>query len=184
MVRSNGGYTLPDNELAQTRDAASALSALGVDGLVVGYADGGLLRLDDVARVIERAGGVRVTFHRAFDQLDDPLGAIRTIEEVPAIDRILTSGGTSVAAERAAMLENYVRRATRVTIVAGGGIDDGMLARLHDGSVVTEAHVGRAARADGSMDGPISVERVLALRDVADRGTPALRERGRFSARP
>jgi copper homeostasis protein len=184
MVRSNGGYALPDSELPETRDAAAALAAMGVDGLVVGYATAGLPRLDDVTRVLERAGGVRVTFHRAFDQLDDPLGAIETIEEVPAIDRILTSGGTGSAAERASMLEEYVRRARRVTIVAGGGIDDAMLSRLHDGGVVTEAHVGRAARADGSMDGPVSIERVRVLRAIADNGTTALRGSPRFSARP
>jgi copper homeostasis protein len=65
-----------------------------------------------------------VTFHRAFDSLVEPDHAIDVLADHAQIDRILTSGGTGSAQERCARLAQYVARAgSRVTIIAGGGVD-------------------------------------------------------------
>ena len=51
------------------------------------------------------------------------------LAEIPAIDRILTSGGEGTALERSARLHNYSARAgSRLTIIAGGGVDEGAIA--------------------------------------------------------
>ena len=176
MVRENDGYELRDGELDPLRRSAADFAALGVDGIVVGFASAGELRLDDVARVLDAAQSVRATFHRAFDSLRDPLGAIDRIAAMPQIDRIPTSGGTGTLPERAARLAEYSERAAnRFTIIAGSDVDGDVLAVIARTRCVREVHVGRAAREGGRRDAPVSAERVRRLvtigtADRADEG--------------
>ncbi len=166
MVRENDGYTTDDGERPALRRAAEALAAAKVDGIVIGFAAAGEVALDDVADVLTAAPGVHVTFHRAFDQVRDPLAAIDAIVRLPQVDRLLTAGGEGPPAVRAERLRAYQARAgARVTIIAGGGVDEEMLAALARNATVREAHVGRAAFAKG---GGVSASRVARLRAILD----------------
>ena len=93
MVRENAGFETSDAEIEAMRAAAWSFTKLGVEGLVVGFAKSGELSLAEFTRVIEAAPGVPITFHRAFDSLTDPLGAIDRLSANSRIDGILTSGG-------------------------------------------------------------------------------------------
>ncbi len=167
MVRENDGYDLRAGELHQLRRAAAEFAAIPVDGLVVGFASAGELRLDDVGRVLEAAPGARATFHRAFDSLRDPLGAIDPIAAVPQIDKILTSGGIGTPVDRAARLAEYTRAAGRLGIIAGSDVDDDVLGVIAAAQCVREVHVGRAAREFGRRDAPVSAALVRRLVTVA-----------------
>src|SRR5262245_41349830 len=146
MIRENAGFETNASEWRSMRAAIEQLSALDVRDLavVIGFAREGVPLIDDVARALEGMDGVRATFHRAFDTLTDPLAAIDAIARLPQIDRILTSGGACGAATRAVRLRSYTERAgTRLTIVAGGGVDEETLAILASSGCVKEVHVGR-----------------------------------------
>ena len=170
MVRENAGYETSDAEIEIMRAAAWNMTKLGVDGLVVGFAKSGELSLPEFTSVIEAAPGVPITFHRAFDSLSDPLAAIDTLSTNHRIDRILTSGGEGPAEERCAHLREYaVRAGSRVTIIAGGGVDVEMFRLLVERRTVREIHVGRIAREGGNAEGPVSAASVRRLRDLADR---------------
>ena len=84
MLRENTGYaTTPEESSRLQADAADIVEA-GVDGLVVGFAtNAGTPALDDLRRILSAVPGTRATFHRAFDALVDPLGAIDAIRSVP-----------------------------------------------------------------------------------------------------
>ena len=165
MVRENAGYTTAASELVPLRRAAGDFAAAGVDGIVIGYAREGQLALDEVARVLDEAPGLRATFHRAFDSLVDPLPAVEAIATVPQIDRILTSGGEGTPAARCARLRAYAARAAgRLTILAGGGVDEASLELFARERCVEEAHVGRIARENDDPEGRVTVERVRRLR--------------------
>jgi len=164
MIRENAGYTTHGGELPALRAAAAAFADASVDGVVIGFAHAGELELDKMAQVLTMAPDVNVTFHRAFDQLRDPLAAIDALAAVPRIDRILTSGGEGPPAVRAERLRAYQERAgTRPTIIAGGGVDEAMLAVLARIPSVREVHVGRAAFGDGGGVSAARVERLKAL---------------------
>jgi copper homeostasis protein len=172
MVRENAGYALNDGELPVLRRAVSELAAAGVDGIVAGFARAGAPAIDDLARVLDAAPGVRATFHRAFDVVDDPLAAIDSLIAIPQIERILTDGGAGRAAERSERLKAYAARgAGRLTVIAGSRVDDEALALFARTGCVREVHVGRAARDDGNPEGPVSVARVRRLRALANGGT-------------
>lgn len=168
MVRENAGYTMNADELPRLRAAAADFEGLGVDGVVIGFADHGRLVLDDVRRVLEAAPAVRVTFHRAFDQLQDPVSAIDDLVRIPSIDRILTDGGGGDAASRCERLSEYRERAgNRLEILAGGGVDEAIFVQLVKTSCVREIHVGRLAREGDDPEGAVSADRVRRLRDLA-----------------
>jgi copper homeostasis protein len=167
MVRENAGYSIGAREQPALRRAAAAFAAAGVDGLVVGFAHAGELELDAVADVLGPAPGVPVTFHRAFDQLRDPVGAVDALAGVARIDRILTSGGEGTAAIRGKRLRSYQERAgTRLTIIAGGGVNVEMLNAIVQTGVVREVHVGRAARQGHEPKGVVAAAEVSRLREI------------------
>jgi copper homeostasis protein len=169
MVRENSGYATDARERRVLRAAAAEFHDAGVDGIVMGFARGGRPALDDLAHVLEAAPGVRVTFHRAFDQLQDPLAAIDELASVAQIDRILTNGGGSTAQRRCRALRAYSARAAgRMEILAGGGVDEETFALFARAKCVREIHVGAAARIGDDLSGPVSAARVRRLRNLAD----------------
>ena len=167
MVRDNDGYSIQAGERTALADAAARFADFGVDGIVIGFARGGQLHIDPVIDIVPAA--VNVTFHRAFDQLADPCGAIATLSAVAQIDRILTSGGEGSPMARCERLHQYQALAgSRLTIVAGGGGDEEVLGLLARRKVMREVHVGRAAREGHRVDGAVSAGLVRRLRTLLD----------------
>lgn len=167
MVRENAGFLTDAGELPRLRRAAEDFTALGVDGLVLGFARDGGPALDEVRKVIDAVPEARVTFHRAFDTLPAPVAGLDEIAALPAIDRVLTGGGDGTARQRCDRLEAWARHAhDRLTIVAGGGIDDDCLRLLAASPVVREVHLGRLARERSGRDAPVSAGRVRRARDI------------------
>lgn len=171
MLRENAGYGTDAAELMRMSDAAATFAAVGVDGLVVGFARGGEIMLDALHEVLQAARTVPATFHRAFDSLADPLRAIDTLSDIPQIDRILTDGGSAGDAgptQRCVRLRRYTDRAgSRLTIIAGSRVDEQMLGEIARSGCVREVHVGRAAR-EGGQDSPVTAARVRRLRELID----------------
>jgi copper homeostasis protein len=68
--------------------------------------------------------------------------------------------------DRCARLREYSDRAgARLTIIAGSGVDEAMLAEIVRTRCVREVHVGRAAR-DGDRESPVTAARVQRLRGI------------------
>jgi copper homeostasis protein len=168
MVRESDGFSISTPaELAALRRAMAALGGLGINGAVVGFTRQGRLDLSALRDVLAAAPDVPVTLHRAFDDVDEPLDALEAIREFPQIDRVLTDGGGGDWTARCRRLERYVARAgDRLTILAGGGVDDAALRLLASTGVVKEAHVGRAAREPAVATAPVSADRVARLKGV------------------
>lgn len=168
MVRENAGYFLNPAELPSLRTAAAEFQTLGVDGIVLGFSRAHVIALDDLTSVLSAVPHTRATFHRAFDDLHDPLSAIDALTRIGQIDRILTDGGSGSPAARAERLREYARRASgRLEIMAGGGVDEHAFEWFARDGCVREIHVGRAARAGGNPDAPVSAGRVRRLRALA-----------------
>jgi copper homeostasis protein len=168
MVRENAGFSTTERELGALREAIAGFASDGIDGAVLGFADGCEPAIDATVRVLEAAPALKATFHRAFDHLSDPLDAIDRLAAVPQIDRILTSGGEGTPADRCERLRTYTARANgRVIIIAGSAVDQEMLALIAQTRCVSEVHVGRAARTDDDPDSPVSAARVERLRELA-----------------
>src|SRR6185436_19753344 len=94
---------------------------LGVDGIVTGALTArGRIAVAETRAFVVAAGGLPVTFHRAFDLVTDPSQAVEELIDI-GVQRILTSGGKSTAFDGADTIARLVDQARdRITIVAGG----------------------------------------------------------------
>jgi copper homeostasis protein len=169
MVRERDSFVLEPGDLSRLRDAAASLASLPVDGLVMGFVRGAQPDLEALASALDQASGLQVTFHRAFDAVEDPLSAIDLLAGVPRVDRILTGAGERDApVVRCERLHRYSSRAAgRLAIMAGGGIDERVLALFAKTGCVPEIHVGRGAREGHDPTAPVSAARVRRLRELA-----------------
>jgi copper homeostasis protein len=170
MVRESDGFTIKNpEELRTLQRTFGILADLGVHGAVVGFARDGRLDHEAIHSVLAAAPALPVTLHRAFDSVHDPLAAIDQALTFPQIDRILTSGGEGDWSTRCRRFAEYSTRASSITFLPGGGVDEDALHALVRSKCVTEAHVGRAAREPLESTAPVSAARVRRLRAIFPR---------------
>ncbi len=132
IIRPRGGdflYTRAEFESMATDVRQSA--QLGCDGVVIGMLHkDGRVDVDRCAELVGHAGGMEVTFHRAFDRVSDPITALEEIIEL-GCSRILTSGLRPNVDLGKAMLRTLVKAAgRRITIMPGSGVRAGNIAEL------------------------------------------------------
>jgi len=125
--------------LVREVELARAAGAAGV-ALGVLTRDGGLDE-ERLARLVQRAGPLAVTFHRAFDQLADPLGALERLRAL-GVARILTAGGAARARDGARQLAELVSAAgDGLEVVAAGGVRADHVRALVQASGVRAVHL-------------------------------------------
>jgi copper homeostasis protein len=138
----SGDFLYGDTETeVMFRDIAVA-KELGAAGVAIGAlnADG---TIDEVrlAAMIQVARPMEVAFHRAFDGTPDPLQALETLIKL-GVDRVLTSGQAATALEGTLMLDQLVVAAKgRITILAGGGVNEENAAAIVQKGGVRELHI-------------------------------------------
>jgi copper homeostasis protein len=170
MIRESDASTAHSAEEFERLEATVVqLKAAPIQGLVFGFVRRGEIEVDKVERLLNRMpDDWRVTFHRAFESVNDPLAGLEILKRYPQIDRLLTNGlDSDDAVERRARLEQLqLAGGAGLTIIAAGGPDLRKLRTLSASAVIRELHVGRAARLPASHLGPVRVERVAAVRRI------------------
>ncbi len=159
MLRENAGFEAGgEAEIETLRRAAREFAALGVDGLVLGFVRGHQLDLAPAQQILSSAPGMKATFHRAFEELEDAAAGVSALKSAPPFDRILLSPA------RVSGLQQLVESAApKLTIIAGGGVDADAIRTLLKSTGIREFHVGRAARRDAAIRGPVDAARVSHL---------------------
>ncbi|GHS89709.1 copper homeostasis protein CutC [Actinomycetota bacterium] len=150
-----GGFVYTADELdVQVRDVEAAVAA-GAEGVVVGAltADG---RVDTAAvrRFVAAAAGREVTFHRAFDVLDDRLAGLDVLAEL-GVTRVLSSGGEERCIDGVRELAVMVAHtAGAVQVMAGGGLrPPDISAMVAAGVDAVHLSASRAVPGDGGPGG-------------------------------
>ena len=98
LVRPHAdSFRLTPTEVDALADTVASLVQLGADGVVIGMLDeAGRIDRAAVEEVVQAADGRPVTFHRAFDEVDDPLTEVNSLIRA-GVSRVLTSGGADTA---------------------------------------------------------------------------------------
>jgi copper homeostasis protein len=167
MLRENASMSVADAaELETLENAADRFQKLDIDGLVMGWITGA--REVDVASleaVLGKAPKCRITFHRAFEHLADPLAGLKVLKRFKQIDRILTCGGGGSWAERKSRLRGWSKAAApEIGILVGGGLSEMEVAELMVDAEFPEVHVGRAARSPQENDGALDAGMIALLK--------------------
>jgi copper homeostasis protein len=153
IIRPRGyDFLYSDDELEVMRHDVHVARELGADGVVIGCltAEG---RVDAARcqRLLDAAGSMDVTFHRAFDMTRD-LG--EALEDILAlgIKRILTSGGQpDVPAGMATIVKLVRQSAGRASIMPGGGVTPENLAEIVSATGVQEIHLSARQSVQSGM---------------------------------
>ena len=147
-----GGFVYSLTELDVMRRDIVAARGLGADGVVIGPLNAdGTVNDSQTRALVEAAGPLPVTFHRAFDFAPDLEQALDAVIEAGA-GRVLSSGGAPTAREGIPVLASLVRRAAgRAVMMAGGTIREDSVGEIVARSGVREVHVRltRLTRGDG-----------------------------------
>jgi copper homeostasis protein len=144
MIRPRGGdFSYTTAEFQQMVADLGEARNCAMDGVVIGLLNAD--RLVDIERtreLVELARPLPVTFHRAFDETPSPSAALEGVIASGAA-RILTCGGKANAEEGSATIAERVKAAaSRIEIVAGGGISATNLESVLRRSGVREIHSG------------------------------------------
>ncbi|WP_109125788.1 copper homeostasis protein CutC [Dyella sp. C11] len=142
LIRPRAGdFLYSDDELETMQRDIEACLTLGCDGVVFGVLDAeGAV---DVARcrpLLDAAGGMGVTFHRAFDMARD---AGQALEDVIALgaERVLTSGAAPSVLQGADTIRQLLRQAAgRIVVMSGAGINAANVTQLATATGALEFH--------------------------------------------
>ncbi len=159
MLRENEEFEIGDREeLTRLCDSARELARLDIDGIVLGFLQGRGLDLAAARQILSCAPHLKATFHRAFEEVENPQAALGVLKTLPQFDRLLVSparfGGLKQLVESAA---------PELTVVAGGGIDRANIRPLRESAAICEFHVGGAARHNGDIRQPVDTALVQEL---------------------
>ena len=162
MLRESEDFNVTDEaEQQQLCEIATAFATLPLDGIVCGFLRGDAIDHDLLRRVLTAVAPLKITFHRAFEELSDPLGAIQELKRYPQIDCILSSGGQGTQEEKIACLGDCQLVAPpAINMLAGGGMTAEMIQGLRAKTKITDFHLGTFVREPMTVGGQVRAEKV------------------------
>ncbi len=137
-----GNFVHSDKEVEQIKTAIDEAKKAGAFGVVFG-----LLTTDNQideknTRVLaEYAYPLPVTFHKAIDELKDPVEGVKILKNIPNIKRILTSGGKATALEGQETIRQMIKEAEgKITILVAGKVLDSNVEEIQQITGTDELH--------------------------------------------
>ena len=124
LIRPRAGdFVYTPEEFAQILAQIEEVKALGVHGVVLGaLRSDGRVDVERTRALVEAARPMKVTFHRAFDEVADMTEGLEAVIATGA-DLLLTSGGRPSVLEGAEAIAGLVRQAEgRIEVMAAGGV--------------------------------------------------------------
>lgn len=147
-----GDFCYTEEEFILIREAVKEFKKLGAEGIVIGcLKPDGTLNMEQMKILMEEAGDMSVTLHRAFDVCADPY---ETMEQAISlgIDTILTSGQKNVCTLGADLLKELVEKsAGRITIQAGSGVNAEVIREVHKKTGAAAFHMSGKKTLDSAM---------------------------------
>lgn len=149
MIRPRGGDFLYSNdEFSMMLHDVLHCKEAGCDGVVFGIlnADGSVNK-GQCARLVEAAFPMEVTFHRAFDRVNDPEKALKDVVDI-GCQRILTSGLRPKAEEALDMISRLVQLAEdNLIIMPGSGVNSNNIRKILEATGAREIHSSASTNA-------------------------------------
>lgn len=142
MIRPKGGdFYYSDLEFEVMKKDLLQFKKSGADGFVFGILNSG--NTIDIHRnkvLVDLAGDIPCTFHRAFDRTPDLDAAIKHLIDI-GFKAVLTSGGKSSAMEGKENLRNLIEKyGSQIEILVGGGVRSGNISELKNFTKGTHFH--------------------------------------------
>ena len=124
MIRARGGnFIYSKDEIEIMKEDIKIFKELGVKGLVLGcLTSDNKIDLELTKELVDLAYPMEVTFHKAIDEIQNPLDYIDDLVNI-GIKRILTSGGKATALEGKDLINEIIKKSNeRLKIVVAGKV--------------------------------------------------------------
>ena len=124
IIRPRGGdFVYSNDEFEIMKKDIIICKELGVETVVFGILNKeNKIDIERTKELIDLASGLKVTFHMAFDEIDDKFEALNQLISMN-VDRVLTKGCKTCALDGKNTLKNLVEKSdNRITILVGGGV--------------------------------------------------------------
>ena len=124
IIRPRGGdFVYSSDEFEIMKKDIELCKEIGVETVVFGILKkDNTIDIERTKELIELSNGLKVTFHMAFDEIDDKMEALEQLVSM-GVNRVLTKGSKTCAEDGKVLLKELVERsAGRMTILVGGGV--------------------------------------------------------------
>src|SRR5690349_8740206 len=137
-----GDFLFSDDEHEIMLQDVRTCREMGAAGVVIGILkENGSIDIEKCRSLVNEAGPLAVTFHRAFDLASDAFTSLEEIIQLKCT-RILTSGQRASAVHGAGFISGLIKQAAgRIIIMPGGGITDTNISQLRKMTTANEFHL-------------------------------------------
>ncbi len=170
MVRPHShSFCYSQDDMATMRNDIRAIKQLGASGVVIGaLTEDNKIDVASLQLLLNEAGSLDITFHRAFDEVTDQIEALEVLSHFPQIRRVLTSGGKKSvvdAVEKIKKLTSLTEN-THLSIMAGSGLKISNIRNFLLETGVKEVHFGTGVRTNEQPLQFVDPEKVAALKGL------------------
>ncbi len=134
MIRPRGGnFIYSAEEFNQMKAEIIFCKNLGIAGVVFGLLDlNNKINIEQVAELTQLAHPLEVTFHKAIDEVVNPIEELEKLIKIGGITRVLTSGKARTALEGSELIRNMIQSSnSQITILSAGKITAENLENVH-----------------------------------------------------
>jgi len=156
MIRPRGGnFIYTETEFTSMCRDIEILRETGISGIVFGLLNKhGEIDMAKCSKLLEIAGNIDTTFHRAFDATPDLQASLENLCTL-GFKRVLTSGGQNTALEGKDNLARLVRQAAgRIVVMPGGGVRSHNITGLWQSTSANEFHMAPLKRSQSNPGMP------------------------------
>ncbi|KXY47358.1 copper homeostasis protein [Bacillus cereus] len=149
MIRPHAkSFTYTEEEIEMMKEDIVVAQNLGAAGVVLGVLNEqnevDEEKLVDLLSVVD---GINVTYHRAIDDTENPVEAMKALKKFNKVTHVLTSGGQGNVVDNIPVLREMQKESEgNIQLVVGSGVTKENVKQLLDETGISQAHVGTAVR--------------------------------------
>lgn len=149
MIRPHAkSFTYTEEEIEMMKEDIVVAQNLGAAGVVLGVLNEqnevDEEKLVDLLSVVD---GINVTYHRAIDDTENPVEAMKVLKKFNKVTHVLTSGGQGNVVDNIPVLAAMQKESEgNIQLVVGSGVTKKNVKQLLDETGISQAHVGTAVR--------------------------------------
>lgn len=168
MIRPHAkSFVYSEEEIKLMTEDILIAKDLKANGVVLGVLNSeNEICIPSLEKLLQVCDGLDVTFHRAIDELSEPIKGIEILTNYSKIKNVLTSGGQGNILENLDVIKNMMERSKPINVLVGGGLNFTNIKEVMVSAKAPQYHFGTAVRYDKSAFGEIVVDRLRELVNI------------------
>ncbi|KWU62573.1 copper homeostasis protein [Bacillus mycoides] len=169
MIRPHAkSFTYTEEEIEMMKEDIVVAQNLGAAGVVLGVLnEQNEVDEEKLVELLSVVDGINVTYHRAIDDTENPVEAMKVLKKFNKVTHVLTSGGQGNVVDNIPVLAAMQKESEgNIQLVVGSGVTKKNVKQLLDETGITQAHVGAAVREGKSCFSEIDLKLVQELVEI------------------